>query len=407
MRTRVSYDEAVTMTLADVERLDGERVALAAACGRIAATDLRAPFDLPGFANSAMDGYAVRGIDLERAADTGLPVATTILAGDTRAYALDAGTAMAIMTGAPMPEGADTVVIQEQARREHGRVWLPADARVGGNVRSADDDCAAGTPILSAGEALMPARLALLAAFGQSRVDVVRRPRVAVLTTGDELVEADRPLGYGQRHDSNGPLLAALLGATGAEVLAVTHCGDDPSALIERLHGLCRPDVDLVLTCGGVSAGEADHLPAAIQSLGEVRFWKIRMKPGMPALHGRIGRTRVFALPGNPVSVGVTFQVLVRPLIDALLGRSGPRRSTMQVRLAAGWGKRHARLEFLRCTLTQDGQGTWLATPVAHQGSGALSMLAFAEALIRLDEGERDYQAGDLVEAQWLSGLNE
>lgn len=406
MRTRLSYDEALAATLADAERLGGERVDLAAACGRVAATDAGAPFDLPGFANSAMDGYAVRGADLQRAAEAGLPVTATILAGDTRMHALEAGTAMAIMTGAPMPHGADTVVIQEQARHEQGRVWLPADARVGGNVRAADDDCAAGMPILSAGEVLTPARLALLAAFGHSQVDVVRRPRVAVLTTGDELVAAGRPLGHGQRHDSNGLLLATLLVAAGAEVLAVDHCGDDPATLARSLRRLSRPDVDLVLTSGGVSAGQADHLPATIEALGEVYYWKIRMKPGMPALHGRIGRARVFALPGNPVSVGVTFQVLVRPLIDRLLGRLDPRPSTIRARLASDWDKRHPRLEFLRCVLRQDEQGIWWATPLSHQGSGALSMLALADALIRLEDGERRYRAGDPVAAQWLSRPN-
>ena len=404
MQTRLTYYEALALALADVRRLCSEHIALHQARGRIAASDDQAPFDLPGFANSAMDGFALRAVDLAVAATEGLPLRATILAGDLDRYCLEPGTTMAIMTGAPMPQGADTVVTHEQARREADRVWLPADARAGGNVRAADDDCAIGTQVLAAGDVLTPARLAVLASFGMTQVEVVRRPRVTILTTGDELIAADQSLGHGQRYNSNGPLLAGLLADAGAEVLTVRHCDDDPARLARELAALCAPDVDLLVTCGGVSAGEADHLPSTIATLGEVQFWKLRMKPGMPALFGRIGSTRVFALPGNPVSVGVTFQVLVRPLLDRMLGRVA--RRSMQVRLATAWSKPHPRLEFLRVTLAQDEGGAWLATPLAHQGSGALSKLAVADALLRLDDGIREYQPGDLLQAQWLPGAS-
>lgn len=404
MRTRLSYDEALAVALDDSGRLQAEAVHLSVACGRVAAANMTAPFALPGFANSAMDGFAVRGVDLAIAARDGLPVSATVLAGDTAQYTLLPGTAMAIMTGAPMPHGADTVVIREQARCEGGRVWLPGDARVGGNVRPADDDCRADEPVLAAGEVLTPARVALLASFGLTTVEVVRQPRVAILTTGDELVAPGCPLGFGQRYDSNGPLLAGLVAAAGARVIFIEHCGDDPAALSDTLRRLSESDIDLLITCGGVSAGEADHLPGVIAELGEVIFWKLRMKPGMPALYGRIGDAQVFALPGNPVSVGVTFEVLVRPVIDRLLGRPEVGPTPFRARLSCDWNKHHPRLEFVRCTLSPDAAGTWAATPLAHQGSGALSALAAADALIRLDEGPREYRAGDLVQMQWLSG---
>lgn len=401
MRTGLSYDEALAASLAAGRRLDSERVPLADACGRIAAAAVQAPFALPGFDNAAMDGYAVRAADLAQAAGEGLPVTGTILAGDTHEYLLAPHTAMGIMTGAPLPRGADTVVVQEQARREGDRVWLPAAVRPGANVRPADDDWAAGATILAVGELLTPARVAVLSGFGLSGVEVVRRPCVAILTTGDELVPPGRPRGHGQRHDSNGPLLAGCTMAAGARVLAVRHCGDDPDALVRQMQALSA-DADLLLTCGGVSMGAADFLPNALGRIGEVYYWKVRMKPGMPVLFGRIGHTYVFALPGNPVSAGVTFQVLALPLLWRLLGRAPA--PSLRVRPATPWRKTHARLEFLRVTLAQDAEGCWRATPVPHQGSGALGMLAAAHALVRLDEGEREYGPDDVLEAQWLPG---
>lgn len=404
MRTRLSFDEAQGLVLSDVLRLPGETIALDAALGRIVDVDMYARFALPGFANAAMDGYALSAADLERAAIQGLPVSGTILAGDTREYVLRDGSAFAIMTGAPMPLGADTVVIQEQARREGDQVWLPADARPGANVRPADDDCAEGARVAAAGETLTPARIAVLASAGFPEVDVVRRPRVAVLATGDELVPPERPLGHGQRYDSNGPLLRGLVTDAGADIVEVRCCGDCPEQLRRALQDFVAREVDLILTCGGVSAGAADHLPATIAAVGEIVFWKVRMKPGMPVLYGRIGTTRVLALPGNPVSVGVTFELLARPLLDRLLGRSSA--ATFPVRMAVGLRKNHARMEFLRVTLENDKEGRWLATPLEHQGSGALTSLASAQALVRLEEGQREYQPGDVVQASRLPGGN-
>lgn len=393
MAEPVSHAQALKRSLALAQQLPAQTVALADGLGRIAAEAVRAPFALPGFANSAMDGYAVRFADLAGEGATALPVADRILAGDTRPRLLPAKSAMAIMTGATMPDGADTVVIHERCQVAGGQVTVPAGVKAGANVRPADDDCAAGGLIVSQGQVLDAGRLSLLAAFGLQTVQVRRRPRVAVLVTGDELVPPGQPLVIGQRHDSNGPLLAGLVAETGAELVAVEHCGDDPVPLRQHLQALAG-QADMLVTSGGVSAGVADLLPGLIGELGEIAYWKVAMKPGMPVLCARIGTTVVFGLPGNPVSAGVTFQVLARPVLEAMLGCSGSGLMTGHARLAQAWHKHHSRLEFLRCSVVIDSDGALVATPFRHQGSGALSVLADADGLLVLPEGPHDFAAG-------------
>jgi molybdopterin molybdotransferase len=401
VKTSISYDEARELACAAATPVATERVALGKALGRIAARDMCAPFDLPGFPNSAMDGYAVRGADLPAGPDAGDDAETAfvlrgqLLAGDAPPHPLGPGQAVAIMTGAMMPPGADTVVIRENARVDGDRVWLRAGTRAGANVRAHDDDVAAGEPVLAAGERLSPERLGVLAAFGLRELQVHRRVRAAVLTTGDELVAAGQPLPPGRRYDSNGMLLSALLEAAGAQLVACETCGDDPARLRDVLQRLCA-QADLVLTSGGVSAGVADHVPQVVSGLGSIVFWKVRMKPGMPVLCARAGNSLLFGLPGNPVSAGVVFRTLVEPALAVLAGARGEPRADCIAALAEPWPKTHGRLEFLRVHL-HPGEGGWLATPLAHQGSGALSRLAQADALAVLPEGARDYAAGEPV----------
>lgn len=402
MHTRIAYHEALDIARKAAARpVATELVPLSMAAGRIAAQAVQAPFAVPGFASSAMDGYAVRGSELPSTGERSFRVAAQVLAGDTRTLVLAAGEAAAIMTGAPLPAGADTVVIQEHARRDGDIVWLPAGSPPGANVRDADDDCAEGAPVLAAGTVLTPARLAVLAGFGFERAAVARKPRVAVLATGDELVAAGVPRAFGQRYDSNGVLLAALAAEAGGEIVARERVGDDPSALEQAL-GQLSAQADIVLTSGGVSAGVADHLPAVLASLGEVLFWKVRMKPGMPVLCARLGGALTFALPGNPVSAAVTFQTLARPALETMLGRTQPSGLRGMARLAMPWSKKHARLEFLRARLRIDDAGGLWALPHPRQGSGTLSVLADSDVLVLLPEGERDYAEGDRVELQAL-----
>lgn len=396
MAEQVSYDHALARSLALAQVLPAQEVPLAEGLGRIAAATVRAPFALPGFANSAMDGYAVRIADLSVDGPTRLPVRDQILAGDVRPRTLPAASAMAIMTGATMPEGADTVVIHERCQVADGEVLVPAGVKAGANVRPADDDCAAGHTLIRQGQVLDAGHLSLLAAFGRRSVAVRTRPRVAVLVTGDELVPPGQPLQTGQRHDSNGPLLAGLVAEAGADLVALEHCGDDRAMLRQQLLALAG-QADMLITSGGVSAGVADLLPGLIAELGTLAYWKVAMKPGMPVLCARIGNAVVFGLPGNPVSAGVTFQVLARPVLAAMLGRDGNGLIEGHACLAEAWHKHHRRLEFLRCRVVIGQDGCLLATPFAHQGSGALSVLAQADGLLVLPEGPMDLEAGRVL----------
>lgn len=404
MTPAIGFDQGLALALAlgQARAMAPETVGLAAAFGRIAASDVRAGFDLPGFPGSAMDGYAVAGNELPARGERRFALAGTVLAGGAATTPLAAGQAMAVMTGAPLPAGADTVVIREHARVDGDGVWLPAGAAIGEHVRTATDDCARGTTVLSAGQTLTPARVALLAALGLDTVAVARRPRVAVLVTGDELAAGTGAPAPGLRHDSNGPLLAGLVAAAGAELVALRRCGDAPAALRAALLELAG-QADLVASTGGISAGIADHLPDQLEGIASTVFRKLRMKPGMPVLLAQRDDTVFFALPGNPVSAGVCFHVLVAPLLARMLGRSEPQGLRATARLTAAWSKRHARLEFLRVALAVDPDGRLQATPQARQGSGVLSMLAAATGLARLEEGERHYPAGAQVPVQGIA----
>jgi molybdopterin molybdotransferase len=403
MRLSVEEAQRRVLELAAARRLPAESVDLDDALGRVLAADVSVPHDLPPFANAAMDGYALRGEDLPRAGERALRVAGELFAGATAPAAVGAGECVRITTGAPLPSGADTVVIKENVRRDGDAVVVGADERPGANVRPAGEDYRAGETALRAGEALTPARLAVLASCGCARARVARRPRVALLTTGDELVPPDRPLGFGQIHDGNRYSLGGLLRAAGAELRLVAHLRDDPDALRVALRE-AGERCDLVVSSGGVSAGEADFLPGLVAELGRVHFWKVRMRPGMPVLCGEIGNALAFALPGNPVSTIATFLVLVRPALAALQGAAAvPRR--WHARLAAPVDKRHERAEFLRARLETRDDGSLWATPSQRQGSGMLRGVAEADALIVVPEQARALAAGEAVEILPLPGL--
>jgi molybdopterin molybdotransferase len=404
MTSAVSYDEGLELALAlgSARAMAAETVPLAAAAGRVAACEVLAGFDLPGFAASAMDGYAVAARDLPASGERRFTVTATVLAGGAPAGALGPGQAAAIMTGAPLPQGADTVVIREHARPDGDSVWLPTGSVPGLNVRAADDDCAYGARALGAGQVLTPARVALLAALGVGQVQVARRPRVAVLVTGDELVPGTGAPAPGLRRDSNGPLLAGLAAAAGADLVGHRLCRDEPAALRTALLELSG-EADVVLSTGGISAGIADHLPGVIDAIARSEFRKLRMKPGMPVLLAQRADAVIFALPGNPVSAGVCFHVLVAPLLARMLGRCEPQALFARASLATAWSKNHARLEFLRVVLEVDGDGKLQATPLARQGSGMLSTLATATALARLEEGECEYPAGAIVDVHGIA----
>ncbi|HEY6942497.1 gephyrin-like molybdotransferase Glp [Dokdonella sp.] len=401
----VAEARARVLALCAARRHDAELAALDDALGRVLADDLVATRDQPPFAHSAMDGYAVRGADLPREGTRHLRIAGQMLAGAPGDVGFGAGECVRITTGAPLPRDADTVVIKENVRVDGDAIVVFAGERVGANVRPAGEDIRAGEAALRAGDAITPARLGVLAACGCTHARVARRPRVALFVTGDELVPPGQPLGYGQIHDSNRYSLGGMLRALGIEPEPVRHLHDDPAVLRAALLEAAQR-CDVVISSGGVSAGEADFMPALVAELGRVHFWKVRMKPGMPMLCGGVADALVFALPGNPVSTLATFQLFVGPALLALQGASDADRRPHKGRLAIPHAKRHERAEYLRARLEWRDDGACWATPLVRQGSGMLRGIADADALVALPEGACELAAGAVVDILPLPGLS-
>lgn len=395
--TRIGFADAQALIarIAAEARLPVERVPLSRARGGVLAADLVSDVALPGFDNSAMDGFALRADEANAAGEAGLELAGEQFAGRSLDLELGAGQCTRITTGAPMPRGADTVLIKEDATLRDGRVSAAAPLRKGANVRYAGEDVATGDTVLRAGQVLTPVRLSLAASLGLPDLPIARRPTIAVFTTGDELRPPGQPLAPGEIHDSNRVLLQTLLLAEGYEPVAWPVLPDDPVRMAAALRDAAF-SFDVVITCGGVSAGEKDHLPQLLREHGQVYFWKVRMKPGMPVLFGRLGEALVLGLPGNPVSVLATFLTLGRGLLDGLQGR-GEKRETWRARLGAPIRKTHERLEFMRGDLSCDDSGQLLVTPNPAVASNRLRAAADANALIQLPEGAGEYAVGDGV----------
>ena len=309
---------------------------------------------------------------------------------------VEAGQCVRITTGAPMPAGADTVVIREVVRIEGDRITFPAHFRAGANVRHAGEDVQVGDAVLAPGQVLTPARVATVASLGIDQLTVSARPTVAVFTTGDELVQPGIPLEPGQIHDSNRELLMGLLRADGLEPTAWPTLPDDPERIASMLRDAAS-SFDVVITCGAVSAGEKDHVPALLDAHGRIRFWKVRMKPGMPLLFGDLDHARFLGLPGNPVSVFATYVTLGRRLLDGLQGRTEARR-VFRARLATPIEKTHARREFLRGRLEVGDDGTLRVHPDAATGSHRLRAAAMADALIVVPDGPQQLSIGAVVD---------
>ena len=395
--TGILFEEARALLAhaAAGRRLPEEQVALARCHGRVLAWDVVASMALQPFANSAMDGYACRHSDLHHAEPTALRLVGEQFAGIARGLRVGPGECVRITTGAPMPEGADTVVIREDVRAEGECILASRRPLAGSNVRRAGEDAQPGDLVLRSGTVLTPVQVSLAASLGIDRLPVSERPTVAVFTTGDELVEPGIALQPGQIYNSNRELLMGLLRADGLEPTAWPTLSDDPDRITAMLQDAAS-SFDLVITCGAVSGGEKDHIPAFLQAHGTVHFWKVRMKPGMPVLAGALGQAHFLGLPGNPVSVLATWLTLGRVLVDGLQGRAArPRR---YARLTQAAEKSHERREFLRGTLTCDVRGGQWITPSAVSGSHRLRAAADSDALLVMGEGPQALQAGDGVE---------
>jgi len=383
---------------------DEERVALRAALGRVLAEDLIPAIDVPGHDNSAMDGYAVRGADLKSDAETVLEEIGTALAGRAFAGSLGAGQCVRVMTGAVIPQGADTVVIQEIVRAEGKRIAIPPGQKAKQNVRYAGEDLKAGVAVLRAGALVRPAELGLIASLGTGEVRVRRRLRVAFFSTGDELRPVGTPLGKGEIYDSNRYTLHGMLARLGVEMLDLGVVRDDPAALREALQKAAA-SADAIVTSGGVSVGEADFVRRLMAELGEVLFWKIAMRPGRPMAFGRIGNAFLFGLPGNPVAVMVTFYQFVREALLYLSGRTGDLAPTsLRATAASALRKIPGRTEYQRGVLYREG-GEWKARNTGQQGSGVLRSMSEANCFLVLEHERGAIGAGDPVTVQPFEGL--
>lgn len=381
-----------------------EMLPIRSALNRILQRDIVAPFDVPAHTNSAMDGYALRIADLAADGDTRLTVVGTALAGNAFSGQVGERQAVRIMTGAVLPQGADSVVAQEHVRADGDALLVPPGQTAGQHVRRAGEDLARGKPALTAGKRLGPAEIGLLASLGIGEVCVHRRLRVAFFSTGDEIASLNRPLAPGEVYDSNRYTLFGVLTQLGVEPIDLGVVGDHPAALEEALRQAAA-QADVILTSGGVSVGDADYVRELTARLGDVMFWKLNIKPGRPMAFGRIGDAWLFGLPGNPVAVMVTFHQLVVDALRKLMGCSPlPERALFKVPCVSAIEKSPGRREFPRGVLFADGD-QWKVRPVSNQGSGILSSMSSANCFIVLPETGREIAAGELVDVQPFDGL--
>jgi molybdopterin molybdotransferase len=395
----------------EVERIIAERVVpvtevetvpLNAARGRVIASDIVAPIDLPPFDNAAVDGYAVRHADLAAKADTALAIVERVTAGRSAVRVLQAGEAIRIFTGAPMPAGADTVFMQEDVRAQGQTVTVPPGLKPGANRRLAGEDVRAGSIVLPAGRRLAAQDVALAAAVGLTGLAVRRRVRVAVLSTGDEIVEPGAPRPAAALFDANRYLLAGLIERLGAASTDLGIVPDDPDKLARALSAAAR-DHDLVLTTGGVSTGEADHVRRAVEAVGRLVFWRVAIKPGRPVAMGVIpgaspqASAAFVGLPGNPAAVYVTFARVVRPLLLRLAGAAAVPLVALPVRAAFAYRKKAGRREYVRVKLTRAADGAVEAVKHAQEGAGVITSLTETDGLVELPEDATTVEPGSTV----------
>jgi molybdopterin molybdotransferase len=391
-------DEAVALIASRLTPVaETEMVKLSEADGRVLAKDLVAPLPLPPFTNSAVDGYAVHGADLPAEGEKTFPISARIQAGMSPGEPIEPGHAVRIFTGAPMPEGADTVFMQEDVRLdETGGVILPAGLRRGANVRPVGEDIATGSVVLCAGQILRPQDVALVAALGLTEVSVRRRVRVAVFSTGNEIVAPGAIRAPAQLFDSNRFMLRAMLARLGC---AVTDLGilADEGEVIARVLAEAATAHDLILTSGGVSTGEADQVKASVESVGSLVFWRVAIKPGRPVAMGVIRGAAFIGLPGNPVASFVTFAHVARPAIRALAGAKPETLLAMPLRAAFSYRKKAGRREYVRASLRKGSDGIHEAAKFPREGAGLLSSLVDTDGLVELGEEVTGVKPGDIV----------
>jgi len=394
-----SVEEALAGILANATPTPSEWLPLDSCAGRVLVHHVvTAASDVPPFANSSMDGFALRAAD----APGELRLAGEVSAGSGETATLEPGSALRIMTGAPMPPGADTIVPLEEAVETAGRVRVPA-AVPGAWVRPAGLDTRAGDLVELPAEPLTSGSIAVLASLGIGEVEVRRRPRVAILSTGDELVPPGGQLGPGQIHDANSAALAAAVAEAGGDAFILPIGPDDPAAIEGLVRWGCAV-ADVLVASGGVSVGRRDYVRAVIERLGSLEFWRIRVQPGKPLAFGALDGRPVFGLPGNPVSALVTFELFVRPLLRAMLGLSGDGRVRVQARVEERMTKDEERRAYLRVIIERADEG-YLARSAGGQASSQLRPLAVANALLIVPEGQPAAEPGETYDALLLGAV--
>ena len=382
-----------------------ESLALRAALERVLAEDVLSPVDVPAHTNSAMDGYAFRAADLSRTGGEELRLIGTTLAGHPFVDEVNAGECVRVMTGSPIPDGTDTVVMQENVEVRGSMVQIKKEPVAGENVRLAGEDLKRGSVVLDTGTRIRPPSLGLLASVGRAEVTVYRRPRVAFFSTGDELRSVGQALEPGQIYDSNRYTLYGMLQRIGVEILDMGVVRDDRTA-IEKAFTDASENADVVITSGGVSVGDADFVKETLQKLGEVGFWQIAMKPGRPLAFGRINDALFFGLPGNPVSVMVTFYQFVAPALHRLMGEKDVQAVPfIRVPSITPLHKRPGRTEYQRAILEPDNNGGLVVRSTGSQGSGVLRSMNQANCFIVLDRDSGNVESGTWVNVQPFFGI--
>jgi len=393
----LAVDDVETIVCARVTPVaETERVTLKAARGRVLAEAIAAPISLPPFDNSAVDGYAVRHADLAADGETRLAVIDRVTAGHAANNALAAGTAIRIFTGAPMPAGADTVFMQEDCRLEDGELIAPPGLKLGSNRRLAGEDVRPGSVVLPVGRRLAAQDIALAAAVAATEATVRRRVKVAVFSTGDEIIEPGAPLRPAALYDANRYLLFALIEHCGAIASDQGILPDDPDEVARKIAEAARTH-DLVVTSGGVSTGEADHVRDAVERQGRLVFWRVAIKPGRPVAMGVVGGAAFVGLPGNPVAAFVTFARVVRPLLMRLAGADVTALVPMPVRAAFDYRKKKGRREYVRVTLRRADDGTIEAIKFPQEGAGIITSLTETDGLAELSEDTTTVEPGTTI----------
>jgi molybdopterin molybdotransferase len=401
----LSFEQALQRIQQSITPIKGKKnVTIREAAGHILANDVTSPMDVPPFINSAMDGYAISSADIPSNGSASLRVIGKSFAGKPFDGVCQRGEAVRIMTGAVVPEGADTVIMQEHAEVDGEHIQIGNDHKPRQNVRNPGDDFFCGDSIIRAGERLSPAKLGLLASVGVTEFKVIRKPVVAFFSTGDELKGVGQSLQPGDIYDSNRYILFGMLQKMGVECIdmgVVPDIRDEIEATLKEAADIA----DMVITSGGASVGEADFIKLILDEIGEVGFWKIAMKPGKPLAFGHINNTVFFGLPGNPVSAMATFYQFVQPSLRLLEGETVNEPLRLQARTLGKLNKRPGRMDFQRGIMSSNQQGELVVDTTGIQGSHMLSSMAMANCFIVLERDAGDIEAGEMVEVQPFNEL--